>query len=412
MRIVLLSLHTSPAAQPGTGDAGGLNVYVSHVAAGLARAGHAVDIITADPATPASAPGASASDDPALPAGVRLHHVRVDARDKDELAGALDALTAALADHPALAAADLVWAHYWISAAAACRLREAGALTAPVWVSFHTVGAVKDRDLGIAREPADRLAAEREIAASADLLIANTSAEAEDLVALLGAESARIRVLRPGIDAEVFSPGSRADARARLGLAADDLIVLAVGRMQHIKGTDVVIDAAEALAEADPQLAAKTRFVLIGAASGDGAGEDYSARAAAAQAAGARIELRPPVPPADLADLYRAADVVVVASRSESYGFVAAEAASSGAVVCASAVGGLPHIVDVGVSGVLVDGDDPTAWALALSRLLRDPGLRQRMSSAAVARSADLGWDVSLAALEELLEETTDTREG
>lgn len=410
MRIVLLSLHTSPAAQPGTGDAGGLNVYVAHTAAHLVRAGHAVDIITADPAAQCNA----AVD---LDEGVRLHILAVDARTKDEMGDAAPRIAQQIAQDPQVGplirSADILWAHYWVSGLVARDLRrllreeettlaEAPTRLPALAMSFHTIAAVKDRDLGEAREPALRLAAERTIAASADALFANTASEARDMVDLLDADPDRIRVVPPGVDTDLFRPGPLQDARRAVGIEDADLLVLGVGRMQHVKGTDILLDALAHLAATDPVLARRTRVILLGGASGEADATRLQERARAS-AAGGLIEFRDPVPAAVLADWYRAADLVVVPSRSESFGFVAAEAVASGTPVLASQVGGLAHIVRPGASGVLVADRSPLTWADAIAHLLLDPALRARLSVGATAMRDELSWETAEEGMLEVL---------
>ena len=436
MRIVLLSLHTSPAAQPGTGDAGGLNVYVSHTAAHLVRAGHAVDIITADPAAEHTA----AVD---LDEGIRLHILAVDATTKDEMGEEAGAIARRIAADPELGplvrGADVVWAHYWVSGLVACDLRAlAGTAhasqTAPdtstspdssaapahhpaLAMSFHTIAAVKDRDLGEAREPALRLDAELRIAREADLLLANTDSESADMADLLNADPDRIRVVPPGVDTATFRPGPVQDARRAIGMESADLLVLGVGRMQHVKGTDILLEALARLATTEPVLAARTRVVMLGGASGEADATRLQERAAAS-AAGSLIEFRDPVPASVLADWYRAADLVVVPSRSESFGFVAAEAVASGTPVLASQVGGLAHIVRPGASGVLVADRSPYTWAGAIAALLADPGLRSRLAVGATRMRDELSWETAEAGMLAVLTElaaagrrgTTDSR--
>ena len=418
MRIVLLSLHTSPAAQPGTGDAGGLNVYVAHTAAHLVRAGHTVDILTADPAAQQNA----AVD---LDEGVRLHILAVDATTKDEMGGEASASARRIAADPQLGPllrdADVVWAHYWVSGLVACELRALAAApnsdptpgTGPaatptkgpaLAMSFHTIALVKDRDLGEAREPALRLAAEARIAQEADVLLANTPSEAHDLEHLLAADPARIRVVPPGVDTATFRPGPVQDARRAIGMESADLLVLGVGRMQHVKGTDILLEALADLAVSDPVLARRTRVVLLGGASGEADATRLQERAQAS-AAGSLLEFRDPVPAAILADWYRAADLVVVPSRSESFGFVAAEAVATGTPVLASRVGGLAHIVRPGVSGGLVADRSPRTWADAIAALLADPGLRAQLSVGASAMRDELSWETAEAGMLEVLTE-------
>jgi D-inositol-3-phosphate glycosyltransferase len=424
VRIAVLSLHTSPAALPGRGDAGGLNVYVRATAGRLAALGHTVDIFTADPAAAGRAP----ADTVPMPQGVAIHQLETAAVDKDDLAGRIPELARRLAAHPDFVAAEAVWAHYWISALAGLAaldlagtgVRAAGHAAAgrtacgttgttrpPLAVTFHTIAAVKDRDSGHAGEPAARRTAEARIAERADVLVANTSAEANDIAQLLH-PAAQTVVAPPGIDHAAFTPGTRAAARRAVGLQAADLVVLYVGRMQYIKGTDVAIDALGRLRETNPELAARTTLAMVGAGSGGPTVEAF-AELAAAMGVEQNLYLHPPVPAERLAQWYRAADVVIVPSRSESFGFVAAEAAACAVPVLGAAVGGLARVVADGSTGVLVRGHEPEDWAGALEALLLDPELRTRLGRAAADRAGLFDWNCCVDMVLDALAEAAET---
>ena len=456
MRISVLSLHTSPVAQPGQGDAGGMNVYVDQSVRALAAAGHRVDVFTADPggldgtgsldSTGSGAADAgqrhSAGGNAARPGTkleitecITLHHLPVGATTKDELADAIDELAELLNAHPDFRAADFIWTHYWISAEAALRAREiavaidadsadvvesaAGqdrSLRAPIAVSMHTIGAVKNRDSETSHERPQRLEAEERIAAQADLLVAATPVERRDLVNELQADPDTVVVARPGVDHALYAPDSQSEARERLGFAADEAIVLYVGRMQFIKGTDVAVDALAELRERNPHLASRTRGILLGAASGAGVeaggkavrpSSTYLQELTTAIASEPSVEVRPPVPSHVLVDYYRAADVLIVPSRSESFGLVAAEAAASGLPAIASAVGGLPEIVEHGHSGLLIADHNPHHWATAIETLLIDTDLRAELAGHAVDRAERFDWGRTVAAVLDALPETS-----
>ena len=456
MRISVLSLHTSPVAQPGQGDAGGMNVYVDQSVRALAAAGHRVDVFTADPggldgtgsldstgsSTADAGHGYGTGGNAAGPGTkleitecITLHHLPVGATTKDELADAIDELAELLNAHPDFRAADFIWTHYWISAEAALRAREiavaidadsadvvesaAGqdrSLRAPIAVSMHTIGAVKNRDSETSHERPQRLEAEERIAAQADLLVAATPVERRDLVNELQADPDTVVVARPGVDHALYAPDSQSEARERLGFAADEAIVLYVGRMQFIKGTDVAVDALAELRERNPHLASRTRGILLGAASGAGVeaggkavrpSSTYLQELTAAIASEPSVEVRPPVPSRVLVDYYRAADVLIVPSRSESFGLVAAEAAASGLPAIASAVGGLPEIVEHGHSGLLIADHNPHHWATAIETLLIDTDLRAELAGHAVDRAERFDWGRTVAAVLDALPETS-----
>ncbi|HCG56575.1 MULTISPECIES: glycosyltransferase [Brevibacterium] len=419
MRISVLSLHTSPAAQPGQGDAGGMNVYVDQSVRALAAAGHSVDVFTADPSGIDGLRNSNGlggrADTLQIAENVRLHQLPIDTASKDELADAIDELALLLLAQPSFTSADLIWAHYWISAEAALRAQELRSeeSLAPVAddatrsgerprivVSMHTIGAVKNRDSETSHERPQRLEAEERIASAVDLLVANTPAERRDLIHELGADADTVVVARPGVDHELFSPGDRAEARADLRLDPDEFIVLYVGRMQFIKGTDIVVDAISGLRENNPHLASRTRGILLGAVSGQETptgSSPYLRELNSAIAAEPSVEVRRPVPAHELITYYRAADILLVPSRSESFGLVAAEASASGLPAIASAVGGLPDIVEHGYSGVLIADHNPRHWAMALERMLLDDELRREFASHAADRSARFDWSATAA---------------
>ena len=433
-----------------------MNVYVDQSVRALAAAGHRVDVFTADPggldgtgsldstgsSTADAGHGYGTGGNAAGPGTkleitecITLHHLPVGATTKDELADAIDELAELLNAHPDFRAADFIWTHYWISAEAALRAREiavaidadsadvvesaAGqdrSLRAPIAVSMHTIGAVKNRDSETSHERPQRLEAEERIAAQADLLVAATPVERRDLVNELQADPDSVVVARPGVDHALYAPDSQSEARERLGFAADEAIVLYVGRMQFIKGTDVAVDALAELRERNPHLASRTRGILLGAASGAGVeagggavrpSSTYLQELTTAIASEPSVEVRPPVPSHVLVDYYRAADVLIVPSRSESFGLVAAEAAASGLPAIASAVGGLPEIVEHGHSGLLIADHNPHHWATAIETLLIDTDLRAELAGHAVDRAERFDWGRTIAAVLEALPETS-----
>lgn len=361
-------------------------MYAAAVAATLAQSGHTVEIFTADPTTAHNPPTITHSD------GVRIHQLPVRATGKDDLAGRIGDVSEALASHSVYASCEAAWAHYWISGAVALAANESLAAPPPLAVSFHTIAAVKERDTPGHIESAARLRNERDIAARADVLVANTQSEAHDITTFLRAPSSRVLVARPGVDLAVYTPGSKAAARQAIGRADADLMVLGVGRMQFVKGTDIAIDAIARLQASDPHLARRVELDFLGAGSG---GPSTDAFLELAEAAGIREQLtiRPPVPARELANWYRAADVVIVPSRSESFGFAAAEAQASGACVLASAVGGLNTVIDDGTTGVLVYETDSTQWARELGDLLRDPDRRDALGAAGHRAAQRYVWD-------------------
>jgi D-inositol-3-phosphate glycosyltransferase len=296
---------------------------------------------------------------------------------------------------------DLVHAHYWLSG-------QVGAVAAERWgvplvQSMHTLGKVKNLALasGDCAEPAVRIRGEDEVVAAADRLVANTADEARQLTELYGARPQQVETVSPGVDLSVFRPVPASGppgvpsvaVRRRLGLPADAVVLVFAGRIQPLKGPDVVLRAAAALLRVAPGLADRLVVVFVGGPSGSevGAPGRLSALANALGVAG-HVRFEPPCTQPELADWFRAATMVLVPSHSESFGLVALEAQACGTPVVAAAVGGLRTAVRDGFSGVLVDGHDPDGWARVLAALASSPARLAELSRGALTHAAGFGW--------------------
>jgi D-inositol-3-phosphate glycosyltransferase len=393
-RAAVLSVHTSPLEQPGTGDAGGMNVYIVEVARRLARAGVEVEIFTR--ATARGLPPVVQ-----MQPGVSVRHVicgPLEALPKEDLPAQLCAfahgvMRAEAARPPG--SYDIIHSHYWLSGQVGWLAKQRWGV--PLVHSAHTLAKVKNASLaeGDRPEPRARIIGEEQVTAEADRLIANTPQEARDLVDRYGAEPERVSVVEPGVDLESFRPAtSRRDARARLGLPIDGFVVAFVGRIQPLKAPDVLLRAAAELRRTDPRLAQQVTTVIVGGPSGSGLDRPTALidLAASLDVAGS-IKFLPPLPRGRLADLYRAADLVAVPSHNESFGLVALEAQACGTPVVAAAVGGLVTAVRDGISGCLVDGHDPAEWARVIGGLLHEPARRARLSAGGVEHAREFSWD-------------------
>jgi D-inositol-3-phosphate glycosyltransferase len=394
-RIATVSLHTSPLDQPGTGDAGGLNVYVVEVSKRLAEHGIEVEIFTRAvcPDTPPTVE---------LVPGVLVRNVVAgpfEELDKNALPAQIcpftfEVLRTEAAFEPGRY--DLLHAHYWLSGQVAARAAERWGV--PLVQSMHTLGKVKNLALaaGDCAEPALRIQGEASVVAAADRLVANTHEEARQLVELYGADPWRVETVNPGVDLSVFRPsrpGSAAALRRRLGLAEDAVVLVFAGRIQPLKGPDVVLRAAASLLRLCPWLADRLVVVIVGGPSGSEVGAPGRlAGLASGLGIASYVRLEPPCPQRELADWYRAADLVLVPSHSESFGLVALEAQACGTPVVAAAVGGLRTAVRDGRSGVLVDGHDPAVWARVLEGLLASPSRLSELSRGAREHARAFNW--------------------
>jgi D-inositol-3-phosphate glycosyltransferase len=389
-RIALLSVHTSPLAQPGTGDAGGMNVYVLQTALQLAQRGVEVEIFTRatssqDPAAELAAPGVLVRNVVAGP---------FEGLDKRDLPTQLCPFAAALLREEAgheRGHYDLIHSHYWLSGQVGWLARDRWGV--PLVHTAHTLAAVKNAALaeGDAPEPRAREAGEQQIVDEADRLIANTVEESRQLQEIHGADPGKIDVVSPGADLLRYRPGDQLAARAALGLDPRELIVTFVGRIQPLKAPHVVLRAVAELRRRDPAL--PVRMLVVGGRSGT-AGGDYSMPELAARLGIAdRVTFLPPQPPDRLALVYQASTAVAVPSYSESFGLVAVEAQACGTPVVAANVGGLGVAVLDGESGLLVDSHRTADWADALSAVIADPSRRARMAAKALAHAAQFSWE-------------------
>jgi len=392
-RVAMISLHTSPLDQPGTGDAGGMNVYVLELSKRLARRGVEVDIFTRA-TTSALPPVAPAGD------GVTVRHITAgpfEGLAKGELPGQLCVFARevlrAEASHP-LGHYDAVHSHYWLSGQVGALARDRWGV--PLIHSMHTMAKVKNDALadGDTPEPEGRIIGEEQVVEAADMLVANTDLEAKQLINLYGADPGRVEVVHPGVDLDVFRPHDRRSTRRELGLPEDAHVMLFAGRIQPLKAPDVLLRAVRVLLERNPSLRSRLVVPVVGGPSGSGL-EHPESLAELARDLGLDDVVRfvPPVTQPDLSRWCAAADLVAVPSYNESFGLVAVEAQASGTPVVAAAVGGLTTVVHDEVSGLLVNDHDASVWAAALQRVIGDVGLRDRLASGALQHAHSFSWE-------------------
>ncbi len=395
-RVAFISMHTSPLRDPGEGDAGGMNVYLHELSATMAAQEVVVDVFTR-------------KDHPELEEtvevapGYRVHHLEAGPLRSLSIEAQfphVEEFSKALLERLEAGEAlpDLVHSHYWLSGWAALEVKQR--LNIPMANSFHTLGRVKDATRRADQSPTDprRIAAEQTLISSANCVVASTPFEADDLMDHYGADPTKLCVSPPGVNRTHFQPGDQAEARAKLGLGEGPL-ALFVGRIQSLKGPDVAL-AAVALAR---ERIADLRLLIVGGPSGpEGQREMQALRSAADDLGPETVRFHPPVGHNRLADFYRAADVLVAPSRSESFGLVVAEAQACGLPVVAARKGGLMYVVEDGGSGLLVEGWEPEGYVAAIAKVLEDDELRAAMSERAVEWASQYSWQVASDRLLEL----------
>jgi D-inositol-3-phosphate glycosyltransferase len=267
----------------------------------------------------------------------------------------------------------------------------------PLIHTMHTTAKVKNLNLATGEKPEPQIRAigEEQVVAAATGLIANTDAEAASLVSLYAACPDNVFVVAPGVDLTTYNPADgKAGARNRLDIAQDAIMLTFVGRIQAHKGPDVLLRAAAQMLDHTPYLRSKLAVVIIGGTSGAGADElDNLKGLAKFLKIEDVVHFIAPVARAQLADWYRASDLVCIPSYSESFGLVALEAQACGTPVVATAIGGLRTAVSDGISGSLVDGHDPKAWSAVICRLILEPQRRVVLSMGAIEHASRFGWE-------------------
>lgn len=397
LRIAFVVLHTSPIDEPGTKDAGGMNVVVRAQAEELARLGHRVELITRrqDPASPAQTE---------LAPGLRLHILdagpaaTIEKGDHERYIGefhdALEPLLTALD-------VDVIHAEHWFSGIAA--LPVAHKLGVPLVQSFHSIAAKSSSPLadGERAESPGRLDGEAMLAHESDALVVISNAERETAISRLGAEPSRVEIVPPGVDFSLFRPGARQDARD----ASPRKRLIAAGRLHPLKGFDLAI---EALALIDEEI--RPELVIVGSAPPDSRDYERSLHETIARLGlendvrfvGAKTR-------APLAEELRASDIALMPSHSETFGLVSLEAASTGLPVIAYRSGGLQESVLHGVTGILVDSRDPADWAATIIRLLTDSALTRTLGDAAREHALGTTWQASAEQLLDVYRRVTAT---
>ncbi len=368
--------------QPGIGDGGGMNVYVRELVSAMAQKD--VHCTTYTRAWRKSLPKVVE-----IEPNHRVVHIEAGDFDlsKDELLDIVDPFAQLVAEHiKAAGGADVLHANYWLSGLAGHRLKHQ--LGLPMVTTFHTLARVKA--LGGDTESIIRERAEIEIIGCADAICVSCSEELSQFQALYGQSPGLVAVASPGVATPFFSPGGRRGARRALGRENKPLILF-VGRIQPLKGVDIAVRTLAKIENKNAEL------MVVGGASGSfGTSEfAYVHKLVGDLKLDGRVHFVEPQPHHILATYYRAADAVLVPSRSESFGLVALEAAACGIPVVASAVGGLLDLVEHRRTGFLVKDRNPEEFAKYVDLLLTDPLLSETIGNRAAQRAKSYSWSAT-----------------
>ncbi len=398
MRIALISVHGCPVVRAGEKDTGGMNVYLLETAKEFARRGICVDVYTrrhdpADPEIVELSPRARVIHIPSGPLSA----------DKNGVYQLLDGFCRAVDEYRDRHKLqyDVIWSHYWLSGLVGIDLKRRWSL--PHVTSFHTLSELKRLALPGESDPPERDASERLIMADADRIVVWSENERDALGQVYDVPADKISIIPPGVDSNKFAPGDQSASREALGIG-DGQILLYVGRLERLKGVDIVLKALGTMENADD-----VELLVVGGA--ENSPERERLREVSQEFGIAdRVRFIPSVDQSDLPDYYTAADVCVLPSYYESFGLAALEAAACGRPIVASKVGGLPSVVRDGETGFLVGWQCPGPFVEKLQILLNNPELRRQMGAAARTRAVALSWECAVTDLAILFDTVRDVR--
>lgn len=401
-RVAVLSYHCSPLDEPGSGDAGGMTVYVRGLARALGEMGVRTDIFTR-----ASSPDQRVVEVSPWVRVVPLQAGPLSLIPKEDLPTWAEEFSVAVRAFAMTRriSYDVIHSHYWQSGLVGRDL--ARVWSVPFVHSSHTLGHVKNAALAPddLPEPESRIGGEKEVIDAADVLIAATDDEYQQLACMYGAPHDRLKILPPGVDHEMFSPGDKKAARAEIDVAQGgrEPILLFVGRIQPLKGIDLAIEATERLKHA---MEAPPRLLVVGGPSGPGGDAELARLHRLVESLGVddRVDFLGPRSHSVLPTFYRSADIVLVCSHSESFGLTALEAHACGVPVVGTPVGGLAHIVESGESGFLIPNRDADRFAASIKTILSDQDLAERFALNATLRAAGFTWKATASRFLELYE--------
>ncbi|NWF54158.1 MAG: glycosyltransferase [Syntrophaceae bacterium] len=393
-RVAVLSVHSCPLAALGGKETGGMNVYVREISRQMGRLGIGVDVFTRSQ-NPHISPIVF------LGQNARVVHIKAGPEEpvaKHKLLQYMPAFTSEVVRFARNSGTsyDLIHSHYWLSGWVGGRLKKLWSV--PLVHMFHTLGVLKNTagKGGKEMEPPNRLRVEKEIGEYADCIVAPSPWEKKQMVLLNGIPASRVKVIPCGVDLQLFRPIPSSRAMKFLGITRRNFI-LYVGRIDAIKGIDVLIRAVHRLTcRPEGEKGDLGLIVVGGELDEDAPRESREMQSLRVLVQELKLQDRVAFWGSQRQDLlpyfYSATQALVLPSRYESFGMVALEAMACGTPVIASRVGGLKYTIENGRTGLLVPEDNPALLADGICRVVECPGVRKKLVRAALAKVRRFGW--------------------
>ncbi|WP_054951820.1 glycosyltransferase [Flaviflexus massiliensis] len=384
LRIAMIALHTSPLATTGSGEAGGLNVYLLSTAKELVNLGHHVFLV-------------SRKDREELPdseevgdglTAVYLTAGPVTSVPKSESEQLIEPFREALDVWLAGESIDVVHSHHWFAGLAG--IPAARKHSIPHVYSYHSIAAPEGSGVGggEAAESQGRIPGEKWIAEQPGRIVSVSEFEKQLIVDRYGADPSQVSIAPPGVNTELFAPPAVTKQEEREDEDVAEPYIMFAARLHPLKGAELVL---RALSLMTPDW--RPRLVVTGdPASGFDDYRDELRILASHLGVEPKVEWMSSVTREELAKLLGGALFLVNPSHLETYGIINVEAQACGTPVIASHVGGMVESVRDGETGYLIKGRDPVEWTRAMERLIRDDRLRRVLGKNARAFALTRQW--------------------
>ena len=386
MKILIISYHTCPENKLGSKDSGGLNIYLHEISNELGTKGHTVDIFTRE----------HDIHDPLeieINNNSKVIHLNAGdlAEEKHQMHNYIDLFTSNLINYidEQNLQYDLIYSNYWMSGIVGKLISEK--LKIPHIITFHTMGLTKRSVNYLENESDFRIENELDLIKKSDAIVVPTQQEKENLILNYKSEN-NIYIVSPGVDLEKFKSKNKFESREKLGLSQTTKILLSVGRLEPIKGYDVLINALSFLNISDDF---DVRLLIIG---GDSKSQNELERLNSLKlkhGLSNQVNFLGAIDHDELPIYLSAADVFVMPSAYETFGIAALEASACNLPVIAPQVGGLKSVVKHGQTGFLSVNKSPESLMHYLEILLKNKPLRELFGVNSRLHAMNYSWGKS-----------------